>query len=80
MLHLNYSTITNSNLLHICISNMPVVEAGPDPEWGDRPPPKTCKSNFIHHDFVQFGKQRSQYKTISLSIVWSQHSFVTTGG
>jgi len=24
-------------------------------DWGDRPP-KTYESNFIHHDFVQFGK------------------------
>jgi len=27
-------------------------------------PPKTCKSNFIHHDFEQFGKHHSRYKAI----------------
>jgi len=26
--------------------------------------PKTCKGNFIHHDFVHFGKQKSQFKDI----------------
>jgi len=26
-------------------------------DWGDRPPPKIYESNFIHHDFVQFGQQ-----------------------
>ena len=35
---------------------------------GDRPP-KTYESNFIYHDFVQFGKQHSRYKVILLSIV-----------
>jgi len=35
-------------------------------------PPKTCESNFIHHDFVQFGKQHSQLKEILSSIVLSQ--------
>jgi len=42
---------------------MPVVEAGADPE-GVTASPKTCKSYFIHHDFVQFGKQHSRYKAI----------------
>ena len=27
-------------------------------------PPKTYESNFIHHNFVQFGKQPSRYKAI----------------
>jgi len=27
-------------------------------------PSKTYKSNFIHHDFVQFGKQNSLFKAI----------------
>ena len=41
-------------------------------DWGDRPP-KTYKSNFIHHDFVQFGKQDSRYEAILQSIVlWQQ--------
>ena len=34
--------------------------------------PKTHESNFIHHDFLQFGKQHSQYKAILSSIVLSQ--------
>jgi len=39
--------------------------AGTDPggSWCDLPP-KTCESNLIHHDFVQFGKQHSRYKDI----------------
>jgi len=36
-----------------------------DPGEGDcpnRPPsPKTYEINFIHHDFVEFGKQRSWF-------------------
>ena len=35
-------------------------------------PTKTYESNFIHHDFVQFGKQHSQFKAILPSIVLSQ--------
>jgi len=35
-------------------------------------PLKTYESNFIHHDFVQFGKEHSQYEAILLSIVLSQ--------
>jgi len=27
-------------------------------------PPKTCKSDFIHHDFEQFGKHHSRCKAI----------------
>jgi len=38
---------------------------------GDRPP-KTYEINFIHHDFVQFGKQHSRYKAILPSIILSQ--------
>jgi len=34
--------------------------------------PQTYESNFIHHDFVQFGKQYSQCKAILPSIVSSQ--------
>jgi len=34
--------------------------------------PKTEESNFVHHNFVQFGKQNPRYKAISLSIVLSQ--------
>jgi len=35
-------------------------------------PPKTYESNFVHHDFVQFGKEHSQFKTILPSVVLSQ--------
>ena len=38
MFHLNDYTITNTNLLQICISRKPVVEAGADPERGAMPP------------------------------------------
>jgi len=34
--------------------------------------PTTYESNFIHHDFVQFGKQHSWYKAILLSSILSQ--------
>ena len=34
-------------------------------------PPKTYESNFIHYDFVQFGKQHSRYKAILPSTVFS---------
>jgi len=33
---------------------------------------KTYASNFIHHDFIQFGKQDSRYKAILLSILLPQ--------
>jgi len=46
-------------------------KSGADPEGGDRPP-KTYKSNFFYHDFLQFGKQHSRYKAILSSIVLSQ--------
>jgi len=42
------------------------IQGGGD--WGNRPL-KTCESNFIHHDFVQLGKQHSRYKAILPSIV-----------
>ena len=35
-------------------------------------PHKTYESNFMHHDFAQFGKQHSRYKAILPSIVLSQ--------
>jgi len=40
-------------------------------DWGDRPP-KIYESNFIHHNFVQFGEEHSRYKSILSSIVLSQ--------
>jgi len=39
--------------------------------WDDRSP-KNYKSNFIHNDFLQFGKQHSRYKANLSSIVSSQ--------
>ena len=51
-------------------SNCSAGRSWADPEggdWGDRP--KTYeKYNFIHHDFVQLGKQHSRYKAIVSSI------------
>ena len=43
-------------------------------QGGDRGdcPPKTCESNFIQHNFVQFVKQHSRYKATLSSIVLSQ--------
>jgi len=37
-----------------------------DPVGGnwDNHPPKTYESNFIHHNFVQIGKQHSRFKGI----------------
>jgi len=35
-------------------------------------PPKTYESKFIHHNFVQFGKQHLRLKTILSSIFLSQ--------
>jgi len=40
-------------------------------DWDDCHP-KTYESTFIHHDFVQFGKQHSRYKAILSSIVFAQ--------
>jgi len=38
-------------------------------------PPKTYKSNFVHHGFVQFGKQHSRFKAIFLSTTLSQQCY-----
>jgi len=38
--------------------------------------PKTYESNFIHHNFVQFGKQHSRYKAILCSLLFCHNSFV----
>jgi len=40
-------------------------------DWDDRAP-KTIESDYIHHDFVQFGKQHSRYKAILSSTVLSR--------
>jgi len=45
-----------------CKVKQTTLKTGADPggeDWGDRPP-ETCKSNFIHHNFVQFVKQHSR--------------------
>jgi len=47
-------------------------EAGGGSRRGDAPPPETYKSNFIRHDFVQFGKQYSRIKAILSSNVLPQ--------
>jgi len=39
---------------------------------GEIVPPKTCESNFIHHNVLQSGKQHSRYKAKLSSIVLSQ--------
>jgi len=44
-------------------------------DWGDRLPPKTYKSNFFHHDFLQFRKQHSWYEAFLSSIILSQQCF-----
>jgi len=49
------------------------IRGYPGGRLGDRPP-KTSENNFIHHDFLQFGKQHSRYKAILSSIVF--HSSV----
>ena len=41
-------------------------------QGGERPSLNLYKSNFIHHDFLQFGKQCSRYKAILSSIILSQ--------
>jgi len=44
---------------------------------GDRPF-KTYESNFIHHDFVQFGRQHSQYKAnLASSVISRATNFLT---
>jgi len=52
----------------------PCTVSGADPRRAIETP-KTYKSNFFHHDFVQFGKQHSRYKAILLSIVLSQQFY-----
>jgi len=37
-------------------------------------PLKTYGNKFIHHDFVQFGKQHSRHKGILLSVLVSQQT------
>ena len=48
------------------------LETGADPGPGAIVPHKTYESNFIHHNFVQFGKQHSPYKAILSSTILSQ--------
>jgi len=46
-------------------------KAGEDP-GGAIALPKTYKSNFIYHNFIQLGKQNSRLKAILSSIILSQ--------
>jgi len=46
--------------LCICSTQRSPVHPGADPGLGVIAPHKTYESNFIHHDFVQFGKQYSR--------------------
>jgi len=59
----NDSTIHVKELLKIFLSKKAI---------GAIAPPKTYESKFVHHDFVQFGKQHSEFKAILSSIVLSQ--------
>jgi len=80
------STVTNilnidyfclSNILRICCSGITDWgRAGEDPEGviGAIAAPKICESNFIRHDFVQFGKKN--IKTNSEPIPIPNKSFV----
>ena len=42
-------------------------------QWGSNRFPKTCASNFINQDFLQFRKQLSRHKAGLLSIILPQH-------
>ena len=50
------------------------MDPGADPggKIGAIAPPKTYESNFIHREFLLFGKQHSRYRAILLSIVLPQ--------
>jgi len=66
-LHIFYSEASNEEMLHWTWR-----KSGSRGAIGAIGPPKTYESNFIHHDFVQFGKQHSRCKTIFPSIYLSQ--------
>jgi len=62
----------NSVLILANIGNIWVTNRGGS--RGAISPPETYETNFIHHDFVQFGKQHSRCKNILPSIVLTQQS------
>ena len=70
-----YTTTQKLIYFHTCFQQKTFITrlsyAGADPGEAIAPP-KTYKSNFIHHEFVQFGKQHSRYKVILPSNVLSQ--------
>ena len=62
----------NLRMYDLCQNHQ--VHPGADPgggDWGDRPS-KAYESNFIHHDFVQLGKQHSRHYAILPSVVLSK--------
>jgi len=67
-----YSGVLSTVYFQRCGGNIRKSQGG-SRGGGDRPP-KAYESNFIHHDFVQFGKQHSRCKIILGSIVLSQRS------
>jgi len=62
---------TLNNSAHCALSTQSYRGGSRGGDWGDRPS-KTYESNFIHHDFLQFGKPHSRYKAILSSTVLSQ--------
>ena len=68
---LSYSAATCIYHIGLVQSRGAKADPGGVGNWGDRPP-KTYKSNFFPHDFVQFGKQHSRYRAILPSIVLSE--------
>jgi len=50
----------------------PQLNGGSRGSIGAIDPPKTYKTSFFHHDFVQFGKQHARYKAILSSTVFLQ--------
>jgi len=54
------------------------VTTGANARGGGDRPFKTYESNFIHHDFVQFGRQHSQYKAnLASSVISRATNFLT---
>jgi len=60
------STCLNNNTIRFATFNKHIKIAGAYPA-GAIAPPKIYESSYIHHSFVQFGKQHSRFKAILLS-------------
>jgi len=75
-LQCNYFTVLNGTFVRRTanLEKLLTYQPGADP-GGAIDPPKTYKSNFFHHNFVQFGNQHSRYKAILSSIVLSQQCY-----